>query len=146
MKWYQAFAALLCSLTLLACESEKDPALEPEDVALEFFSAIYVDEDLQRAQNVSGTELKELLGHYRNMHAIKRHIIGMEIVRPEIQVKDSSADFFRRLADDVKVELHFTSKVDGRVYKDIRIVLVSKGSDGRWQVQKVLADPFATNG
>lgn len=120
--------------------------MAPEDVALEFFTAIYLDDDVVKAQSYSGKELSELLGHYRNLHAIKRHIVGMELSRPAIQVRNSSADFFRRLAEDVEVELHFTSEVDGRVYKDIRIVVVSRGRGKHWLVEKILPDPFATNG
>ena len=146
MKWYQVFAALCCSLSLVACQPSQEGALDPEDVALEFFTAIYLDGDIEKAQSVSGTELSELLGHYRNLNAVKRHIVGMEMEQPEIQVKESSADFFRRLSEDVKVELHFTSRVNGRIFKDIRIVVVSKGIGEHWLVEKILADPFTTNG
>lgn len=120
--------------------------MAPEDVAQFFFNAIYVEENLEKAQSVSSPELKKLLQHYRNMHAIQRHIIGMVMHQPEIQVKDTSADFFRRLHHDVKVELLFTSHIDDRVYKDVRIVVVSKGADGHWFVERIEADPFATNG
>lgn len=146
MKLCIRLAAVFFLLLLQACGPSEEEGMAPEDVALNFFTAIYNDGDVEKAQSFSGDELYELLGHYRNITAVKRHVIGMEIENPKIEVKDSSADFFRRLQEDVKVELHFTTKVDGRTYKDIRVVLVGKVNDHLWQVKKVLADPFATNG
>ncbi len=144
MKW---LAVILVSiLTLSGCNSDEQKPMGPEDVAVEFFKAIYVDEDVTKAQQMCVYELSELLQHYRNINAIKRHLIGMELKQPTIEVKDTSADFFRRLSEDVHVELHFTSRMNGRIYRDVRIVNVIKEADGIWRVEKIQADPFSTNG
>ncbi|MCM2679333.1 hypothetical protein [Echinimonas agarilytica] len=147
MSWLKTAALLMMTTVLFACgEPEEKVPTDPEDVALAFFTAIYVDDNVEKALEVSGPDLQDLLSHYRNVTAIKRHVIGMEIESPDIQVKNSSADFFRKLTDDVEVELHFSAYIDGRVYKDVRFVIVSQEFQGQWVVKKVVADPFASNG
>ena len=146
MTGFRIIAALVCSLALLACNPSDDEIKAPEDVALDFFTALYIDSDVAKAQSMAGEDLSALLAHYRNITAVKRHVIGMEIETPKIEVKNSTADFFRRLASDVHVEIHFTSHIDGKVFKDIRTVIVSKESADYWVVTTILADPFATNG
>ncbi|GGA84780.1 hypothetical protein GCM10011369_28500 [Neiella marina] len=143
--WLRIVTLMLAVLTLIGCQDNK-PQQDPEDVAVAFFSAIYVEEDLEKAKRLSGPKLAELLEHYRNMEAIKRHVVGMEMVNPEIEVKNSSADFFRRLDQDVWVELHFTSKVGRSTIMDVRVVHLSQQFANTWVVHKIDADPFATNG
>lgn len=139
------FIALFALCSLTACQEEK-PQRDPEDVAVAFFQAIYVDGDVEKAKSLSGAKLSELLGHYRNLDAIKRHVVGMEIVNPEIEVKDSSADFFRRLDEDVWVELHFKSVIGRSTVMDVRVVHMSQQFAETWVVESIEADPFATNG
>ncbi|MBW8191004.1 hypothetical protein K0504_08150 [Neiella marina] len=135
----------LAVLSLCACQ-EENPKQDPEDIAVAFFHAIYVDGDVEKAKSLAGPELAELLGHYRNLDAVKRHIVGMEMSNPEIEVKDSSADFFRRLDEDVWVELHFKSVQGRSTIMDVRVVHLSQQFAESWVVDSIDPDPFATNG
>jgi len=140
---------LLLGLSLTGC-SQQEEIVEPEDVALQFFNAVYNTKDAETARALVGDKIGELIDHYRSISNIQRHVIGMQMPgRPsiDVEVKNTSADFFRRLdKKHVQVEVRFSSEVDGRKYYDSRTVILTKVGNNYWLITEILDDPFAVNG
>lgn len=143
---------LLCFtlLPLLSGCFDNEDIVAPEDVALQFFDAIYNQQNPEQARSLTNEQLAELFDHYQNVSNIQRHIIGMTMPgHPTIsvEVKNSTADFFRRFNKTVvDVEVRFSSEADGRQYYDNRTVRLKLVAHRYWVITEILSDPFVTNG
>ncbi|GAA5218021.1 hypothetical protein ACFSJ3_06060 [Corallincola platygyrae] len=139
---YQAVFLLICLCFVTACEEK---VRTPEQAALDFFHAIYVANDTDLAASYCLPELAELVKHYHSPHSVKRHIIGFTMDEVELSVSETDADFFRKVATQAEVSIHFKGKVEGFVREDERtVIVVKKGME--WYVQEVKPDMFMTNG
>lgn len=140
---------LIFSLSLLGCKDQIHE-VEPEDVALQFFDAVYNKKDVSTARSLVDSKLVELIDHYQNISNIQRHIIGMTMPgQPviSVEVQNTTADFFRRFEKtEVTVEVRFSSEVDGKKYYDNRSITLVKNGINSWIITEIHGDPFLTNG
>jgi phage tail tube protein FII len=134
--------ALMGSLLISGC---KEKPSTPEQAALDFFAAIYIDDDVDKATQHTLPKLTELLQHYKTAHAVKRHLIGLSMQDVELNLSDTDADFFRKVATKAQVTIRFKGKIDGRVREDERTVKVIKKGN-IWYVDSIKADIFMSNG
>ena len=140
---------LIFSLSLLGCKDQIHE-VEPEDVALQFFDAVYNKKDVSTARSLVDSKLVELIDHYQNISNIQRHIVGMKMPgQPviSVEVQNTTADFFRRFEKtEVTVEVRFSSEVDGKKYYDNRSITLVKNGINSWIITEIHGDPFLTNG
>lgn len=134
--------------TLPGCDTEAGPG----DVAKAFFTAIYIDRDLEAAVALSGPKLADLLNHYRNINEIQRNVIGMKVPNPEITVLDTSKALFAEYQDEMAVELRFDGHINGYQIDDVRTVIMKRLPHLRdnpdtngWVVMEIKPDPFISN-
>ncbi|RCU52849.1 MULTISPECIES: hypothetical protein [Corallincola] len=138
-----ALISLLCAFLLLTGCEEK--VSTPEQAAIDFFAAIYIRADVNEATKYCMPELAELLVHYRSAHSVKRHVVGLSMNDVELTLSDTDADFFRKVATQAQVTVHFKGKIDGGVREDERtVIVVKKGLE--WYVESIKPDIFMTNG
>ncbi len=134
---------ITCGALIMGGCKEKEAT--PEDTAIAFFTAIYVNNDVEAAKAISVEPLQDLLEHYHTPEMIQRHMFNLTMEDPEITVTESSADFFRKVATSVRLKVHFVGRFDGGKVEDDRTVrLTKKGM--RWYIVEVMPDKFATNG
>ncbi|GLP94814.1 hypothetical protein [Paraferrimonas sedimenticola] len=137
---------LLVALLSLGCQP-KDPRAEmtPEQVAIAFLDAIYVQQNTQLASEFVSDELKELLAHYRLPSSVQRHVLGLRMNNAELMIGDVGIDFFRLSDKDIQVtvklegDLDFERRLDDRTLELNRI-------NGYWYVTKVEMDIHDING
>lgn len=142
---------LLMSMLLVANTTSCTEAAAPEDTAIKFFQALYVDKDIETAKRLAGSDIAELIGHYRNFTEIHKYVVGMVIPPPEISIIETSSNFFGNYhQNEVEVTLHFTAYKGGHTFEDVRTVIVSRVSakaerdplNGGWHVTEIKPDPF----
>lgn len=134
---------LLLIVSLLGCGSEREQT--PEEVAVAFFAAIYVDEDLDKARALAGPQLREVLDQYQSLVNIRRNLIVLAVNNPELTVMDTTADFFKKVATKARVQVHFKGTHDDRPREADRSVMVEKLSNG-WKVVEIITDRRKSGG
>ncbi len=123
----------------------KEPEQTPEQVAVAFFSAIYIDNDLDKARALTGPQLREVLDQYQSLVNIRRNLIVLAVDNPELTVMDTTADFFKKVATKARVQIHFKGTHDDRPREADRSVMVEKLSNG-WKVVEIIPDKRKSGG
>ncbi|QIZ75851.1 hypothetical protein [Ferrimonas lipolytica] len=136
--------ALITVCALTGCFSEERHAA-PEDVALAFFSAIYVDNQPQQAMALVSPELKEVMVHYQLASQIQRNMLGLALSDTKVWLGDVDADFFRRSSDAVKVLIQLEGYRGQQLVREDRLLRLTHSADG-WIIDKLYDDPFSNNG
>ena len=140
------FFVVLCLLLISACgptETHPNGRLEkpltPEEVSLGFFEAIYVDRDINQANNFVNPALKDVISHYHIASAVQRHVLGLSMTDVTMSIDDIDIDFFRKFTDEVDVKVKMEGLKGGSPWVDDRTIkLVKTGK--RWTIVKVLTE------
>lgn len=130
-------------LLLVAC-GEKEDITEmdnPEDIAVEFFDAIYNQKDVKKAASVCSPKLARIIMSYKSPEAVARHMFNMKYDNVVIKPDDSGVKVREQFKGAAVITLYFDGYYFDDRLKDVkRISLVQK--DNGWIIDKLLKDPF----
>ncbi|QYJ72967.1 hypothetical protein K0H59_08105 [Shewanella sp. FJAT-51649] len=138
----------LSFLFLFGCGDASDKeqhVLTPEEVSLGFFSAIYVDRDVEKAKLYVDAPLKEVLTHYYIAAAVQRNMLGLSMTNVEMEIDDIDIDFFRKFTKDVIVVVKMKGLKGGQPWIDDRTLRLHKIS-GKWIIVEIMPEKRKVNG
>ncbi|MEL4431488.1 hypothetical protein [Shewanella mangrovisoli] len=138
----------LSFLFLFGCGDASDKeqhVLTPEEVSLGFFSAIYVDRDVEKAKLYVDAPLKEVLTHYYIAAAVQRNMLGLSMTNVEMEIDDIDIDFFRKFTKDVMVVVKMKGLKGGQPWIDDRTLRLHKIS-GKWIIVEIMPEKRKVNG
>ncbi|WP_372870423.1 hypothetical protein [Shewanella sp.] len=121
------------------------PNLTPEQVSIGFFTAIYIDRDIELAKQFVDPPMQEILTHYHIAASVQRHMLNLSMTDVQMEVEEIDIDFFRKFTDDVTVKVKLMGKRGGQPWIDDRTVRLHKlGKD--WVIVEILNERHAVNG
>ncbi|MGI2854695.1 hypothetical protein ACRTDR_10855 [Shewanella algae] len=127
---------------LFGCSDDPKVAIDtPEQVALGFFQAIYIDKDIEKATHYVDEPMKEVLRSYHIAPSVQRYMLNLQMTDVTLEIEEIDIDFFRKFTDDVTVVVKFTGQKDGRRWIDDRTIRLHKRGKG-W----VIVEIFPENG
>ncbi|MFN6969759.1 MAG: hypothetical protein ACK4NN_02785 [Rheinheimera sp.] len=147
-------ALILClSLFLLSACGESSvsktgsttSAEVPEKIAVKFFEAILVENDIKKARKYAVPSLGRVLDSFSSGKAAGRTLLNMKFDEVVITVEDTNKSVREFYTDKADVMLIFTGTYDGGKRVDMRMVkmVVDKGN---WLISEIKTDPFARTG
>lgn len=119
--------------------------LTPEEVSLGFFSAIYVDRDVEKAKLYVNEQLKEVLTHYYIAAAVQRNVLSLSMTNVEMEIDDIDIDFFRKFTKDVMVVVKMKGLKGGQPWIDDRTIRLHK-INGKWIIVEIMPEKRKVNG
>ncbi|MBT1445737.1 hypothetical protein KJI95_14585 [Shewanella sp. JM162201] len=119
--------------------------LTPEQISLGFFSAIYVERDVDMAKKFVDAPMQKVLDHYHLASQVQRHMLNLSMTEVEMEVEEIDIDFFRKFTDDVTVKIKLKGKRAGKPWIDDRTVRLHKRGT-QWIIVGILNEKQATNG
>lgn len=138
----------LSLLFLFGCGEPTDKeqhVLTPEEVSLGFFSAIYVDRDVEKAKQYVNEQLKEVLTHYYIAAAVQRNVLSLSMTNVEMEIDDIDIDFFRKFTKDVMVVVKMKGLKGGQPWIDDRTIRLHK-INGKWIIVEIMPEKRKVNG
>jgi len=123
------------SLTLFGCGDAASKKM-PEEIAYEFVEAIYNQKDFKIIQSHASDKLTGLIGHYRTVNMIQRHVMDLRLDSATIKISDVGGDFFRKSKKNTKIELHIRGQWNGGLVADDRFLTMT-WEGKRWKVLKI---------
>ena len=114
----------------------------PELIAVKFFEAIYVDNDIKKAQKFVSPSLQRVMSSYHSGKAMGRTLLNMSFDEVTITVEDTNKSVREFYTDKADVMLIFTGSYDGNKQVNMRMVKMVK-QNGKWFVNEIKDDPFA---
>ena len=134
------FVLLVSLLLISACDGSKSTGAGkygmmdnniPEYAAVEFFTHIYEDKNLNGALKFASPKLSRLMKSYRINRNVQRHVLNMPY--DKVEIKPKAANEF---AKEASVSLFFEGTLNGQIIKDLRVVKLIRTKDG-WKVDEV---------
>ena len=113
----------------------------PEYTAVMFIRGVYLDENLDRAINLSTERMARVLKRYHTQNNIQRHVFNLKYDTVEVTPQTSQSIGRTEYADNANVTLFFSGQYNGDKVEDLRTLELKKVS-GQWKVDKIQADPF----
>ncbi len=144
-------ALILClSLFLLSACGESSvsktgsttSAEVPEKIAVKFFEAILVENDIKKARKYAVPSLGRVLDSFSSGKAAGRTLLNMKFDEVVITVEDTNKSVREFYTDKADVMLIFTGKYDGNTQVNMRMIKLIK-QDGHWMVSEIKNDPFS---
>jgi hypothetical protein len=148
----RAFVLLFSLLLLCACGESSETkagsttsAEVPEQIAVKFFEAILVENDIKKARKYVVPSLARVLDSFTSGKAAGRTLLNMKFDEVVITVEDTNKNVREFYTDKADVMLIFTGTYDGGKRVDMRMVkmVVEKG---HWMISEIKTDPFARAG
>ncbi|MCH1930693.1 hypothetical protein L9G16_10905 [Shewanella sp. A25] len=138
---------ILCCFLLLGCNpSNNEPhILTPEEVSMGFFSAIYIDRDVEKSKQYVIEPIKEVLSHYYIAAAVQRNMLSLSMTNVELEVDDINIDFFRKFTKDVLVVVKLKGLKGGQPWTDTRTVRLHKTGE-TWIIVELMPEKRRVNG
>lgn len=148
----RAFLLIFSLLLLGACgdsttskSGSTTSAEVPELIAVKFFEAILVENDLKKAAKYSVPSLARVLNSFSSGKAAGRTLLNMKFDQVAITVEDTNKSVREFYTDKADVMLIFTGTYDGGKRVDLRMVKMVV-QNGKWLVSEIKTDPFARAG
>ncbi|OXR99973.1 hypothetical protein [Shewanella algae] len=140
------YLLFLCLLGLFGCNDDPSKATidTPEQVALGFFQAIYVDKDVEKATHYVDDPMKEVLKSYYIAASVQRHMLNLQMTDVTLEIEEIDIDFFRKFTDDVTVVVKFTGRRGGRPWVDDRTIRLHKRGRA-WVIVEILPETGKIN-
>jgi hypothetical protein len=139
------FSLLLLSACDSAPSSTTDSAEVPEQIAVKFFEALLVNNDLKTAQKYTVPTLGRVLQSFSSAKAASRTLLNMKFDEVTITIEDTNKSVREFYTDKADVMLIFTGTYDGGKRVDMRMVKMV-ALKGKWLISEIKPDPFARAG
>lgn len=114
----------------------------PEYKASEFFYAVLLNHDLNKAIEVSMPKYGRILKSYGSTKQFSRNVLNMRFDEVTIEVDHGSRSVRKRFGDSAVLNVILHGKLNGNKIADMRKVKLIK-IKGIWYIEKVLDDPYA---
>lgn len=141
---FRLFFILFAVLFVAACSNEEE-IIPPERIAIQFFEAIYVDEDINTAKHYVSNEIAELISHYQLASQVQINVLALAMTDVKMDVANVQKDLFHREQDEVNVLIQFEGKQGEKTIREDKMVRLGL-YDNRWIIVKLYDDPFQVNG
>lgn len=130
---------------ILGCgESNKDIIKDvdnPEIVAIEFFNALYNEQNIKKAASVCSPQLSRIILHYKSPKAVGRHLFNMSYDKVEVTPDGSGVKIREQFKNSAEITVFFDGYYHDNHLKDVkRLSLIQ--IDNKWVIDKILKDPF----
>lgn len=136
---------LSLTLFLMGCEETDKNKIsnidDPELVAVEFFNALYNENNIKKAASVCSPKLSRIILHYKSSKAVARHLFNMSYDNVKIKTDDSGVKIREQFKDSAKITIFFDGYYNGERLKDVKRLSFVQ-IDDKWIIDKVLKDPF----
>ena len=132
-------------LLIFCCgESSKDTITNvdnPEVVAIEFFNALYNEQNIKKAASVCSPKLARIILHYKSTKAVARHMFNMSFDNVEITPDDSGVKVREQFKNSAVITVYFDGYYQNNHLKDVKRLSLIQVED-KWIIDKILKDPF----
>ncbi|MFT6248298.1 MAG: hypothetical protein ACJAUY_002742 [Cognaticolwellia sp.] len=132
-------------LLIFGCgESSKDTITNvdnPEVVAIEFFNALYNEQNIKKAASVCSPKLARIILHYKSTKAVARHMFNMSFDNVEITPDDSGVKVREQFKNSAVITVYFDGYYQNNHLKDVKRLSLIQVED-KWIIDKILKDPF----
>lgn len=129
---------------LTACGEQEDEITKidnPELVTIAFFDALYNEKNIKKAALVCSPKLARIILSYHSAKSVGRHLFNMSYDTVEIKPDGSGVKVREQFKDAAKITVYFDGFYGEDRLKDVkRLSLIQQ--DGKWIINKILADPF----
>ncbi|MCA1767378.1 MAG: hypothetical protein LC639_04025 [Idiomarina sp.] len=136
----RTFLLALVAAAVSACSSEEPTDFsnaKPAEVVSLFYNAVYEQDDLEKAKQLSSTRMADLITHYGAVSQVERYVLGRYFDTVEVEVVSDSLTDYLNNSNELRATVIFEGTYDGDNIKDSRdVVLIEE--DGRWVVDKIL--------
>ncbi len=148
----RVFVLFFSLLLLNACGESSAPqtgqttsAEVPHQIAVKFFEALLVTNDIKTARKYAVPSLGRVLDSFSSGKAASRTLLNMKFDEVIITVEDTDKSVREFYTDKADVMLIFTGTYDGGKRVDMRMVkmVIEKG---KWLISEIKTDPFARTG
>lgn len=142
---YLKLITLSLVLLISACgEKDKNKITDvddPEIVTIEFFNALYNENNIKKAASVCSPKLARIIMHYKSTKAVARHMFNMSYDKVEIKPDDTGVKVREQFKGSAVITVYFDGHYNDNRLKDVkRLSLIQ--IDDRWVIDKILKDPF----
>ncbi|MBA6392225.1 hypothetical protein H4J38_15775 [Colwellia sp. BRX10-3] len=142
---YIKFVLLSLTLLVFGCsESDKNKISDvdnPEVVAIEFFNALYNEQNIKKAASVCSPKLSRIILHYKSTKAVARHLFNMSYDKVKATPDDSGVKVREQFKNSAVITVYFDGYYQNDRIKDVkRLSLIQ--IDNKWIIDKILKDPF----
>lgn len=134
----------ILSFSLLGCGDGFGSRLTPERTAVAFFEAVYIQRDINQALPYVTDEIASQLKHYRLASQVQRHLFGLYLEPAEVELSDSTGNFFGRNQADILVTIKLSGMKGNQKWRDIRQVKLSQFNK-EWRVKEIIIHPWPSN-
>ena len=130
----------LVAAAVSACGSEEPTDFsdaKPAEIVTSFYNAVYEQDDLEKAKQLSSTRMADLITHYGAVSQVERYVLGRYFDTVKIEVANDSLTDYLNNSNELRATVIFEGTYNGDNIKDRRdVVLIQQ--DGRWVVDKIL--------
>lgn len=133
------FALAACSEEIPEIKADND---SPEYKASEFFYAILLEDDINKAVNASIPKYGRVIKSYGSTKQFARNVLNMRFDEVEIEIDHGSRSVRKRFGDTATLNVILHGKHNGNKVADMRQIQLVKVK-GAWYIEKVLDDPYA---
>lgn len=128
---------------LQACGQSQSYTKEPGEVAIEFFDAIYNQQDLKAAADLATPQYSRILKSYYTVESVQKVLFNRRYDSVEIEEDRnlSGISFTKSHTKKTSVTLMFDGTFNGGRFRDLKQVVMQK-QRGEWRVDKLKADVY----
>lgn len=142
---YLKLITLSLVLFISACgEKDKNKITDvddPEIVTIEFFNALYNENNIKKAASVCSPKLARIIMHYKSTKAVARHMFNMSYDKVEIKPDDTGVKVREQFKGSAIITVYFDGYYNDNRLKDVKRLSLIQIED-RWVIDKILKDPF----
>ncbi|MBA6326602.1 hypothetical protein H4J46_01325 [Colwellia sp. MB02u-6] len=128
-----------------ACSKENKNKIHnldnPEVVAIEFFNALYNENNIKKAASVCSPRLSRIMLHYQSSKAVARHLFNMSYDKVDITPDSSGVKVREQFKNSAEITIYFDGYYQNDRIKDVKRLLLIQ-IDNKWIIEKTLKDPF----
>lgn len=136
----RVFLLALAAVSVSSCGSDEPTDFtqaKPAEVINGFYNAVYEEEDLEKAKQLSSKSMADLITHYGAASQVERYVLGRYFDTVEIEVVSDSLTDYLNNSNELRATVIFEGTYNGDNIKDSRdVVLIQQ--DGSWVIDRIL--------
>lgn len=136
----RVFLLALAAVSVSSCGSDEPTDFtqaKPAEVINGFYNAVYEEEDLEKAKQLSSKSMSDLITHYGAASQVERYVLGRYFDTVEIEVVSDSLTDYLNNSNELRATVIFEGTYNGDNIKDSRdVVLIQQ--DGSWVIDRIL--------